>query len=59
MSGAPLIDAVDRFVDSLCDELAVLSGRGASTYRDDVTVEASNIVAGVIAADGRITVDEA
>jgi len=59
MPGAPLIDAVGRFVEALSDELAVLSGRAAATYRPDVTVEASNIVAGVIAADGRITADEA
>jgi Holliday junction resolvasome RuvABC ATP-dependent DNA helicase subunit len=59
MSAAPLIDAVDRFVEALSDELAVLSGRAAATYRGDVAVEASNIVAGVIAADGRITADEA
>ncbi len=59
MPGAPLIDAVGRFVEALSDELAVLSGRAAATYRPDVAVEASNIVAGVIAADGRITADEA
>ncbi|MFT3854129.1 MAG: AAA family ATPase [Ilumatobacteraceae bacterium] len=59
MSAAPLIDAVDRFVDALSDELGVLSGKAPATYRDDVTVEASNIVAGVIAADGRLTADEA
>ena len=59
MSSAPLIEAVGRFVDELSDELGVLSGKSAATYRDDVVVEASNIVAGVIAADGRLTADEA
>ncbi len=59
MPPAPLIDAVGDFVDAMSDELAVLSGKAASTYRDDVTIEASNIVAGVIAADGRLTADEA
>lgn len=59
MSAAPLIDAVDRFVEGLTDELAVLSGKAAATYRADVTVEAANIVAGVIAADGRVTLEEA
>ncbi len=59
MAQHPLIEAVATFVDVLSDELAMLSGRPASTYRDEVTVEASNIVAGVIAADGRLTSDEA
>ncbi len=54
------IDAVGRFVDGV-DRRArgAAAARRRPTYRPDVTVEASNIVAGVIAADGRITADEA
>ncbi|MCU1502825.1 MAG: putative sporulation protein [Ilumatobacteraceae bacterium] len=59
MAQHPLIEAVGMFIDSLSDELSVLSGRPTSTYRGEVTIEAANIVAGVIAADGRLTSDEA
>ncbi len=59
MIGNPFADAVDGFVDQLCDELAVLSGRPAAQYRTEVVQEAANVVAAVLAADERLTADEA
>ena len=59
MTEHPFDDTVATFVEQLSDELGVLSGRPAEQYRGDVVQEAANIVAGVVAADGRLTADEA
>ncbi|HUC33975.1 MAG TPA: hypothetical protein VMS14_11255, partial [Ilumatobacteraceae bacterium] len=50
-----LDDAVNSFVAAASDELAGLTGRDATSFRTEVTVEAANIVGGVLAADGRLT----
>lgn len=54
----PLGDDIDRFIDTVCSDLADLSGRSSNTHRLDVVVEAANIVAAAMAADGRLSDDE-
>ena len=53
MAGATLVDDVQRFVDEVAAALARLSGKGVDAHTRDAVLEASNIVAGVIDADGR------
>ena len=48
-------DAVTTFVDALTGELAALTGRPAASFEPEVTIEASNVVKGVLGADGRLT----
>lgn len=58
MSTDALAAAVERFTDDVAATLAELAGRPAETLAHDVTVEASNITAALIDADGRVTDDE-
>lgn len=58
MTSGPLGPVVDLFVDAISDELAALSSRTAGSFTLEATVEASNVVAGIIAADGRFTQSE-
>jgi len=44
---------VERFVEEMSGALASLSGKPASTHSRETLIEASNIIAGVIDADGR------
>jgi hypothetical protein len=48
-----LVDDVSRFVDEVSGALATLSGRPAYEHRREAIIEAADIIAGVIAADGR------
>jgi hypothetical protein len=54
----PLGDDIDRFIDSVCDDLSDLSQRPGDAHRVDVVVEAASIVAAAFAADGRLSDDE-
>jgi hypothetical protein len=49
---------VAEFVEGIAGELAALSGRSESHFATDAAIEASNLVAAVIAADGRLTDSE-
>ncbi|MGZ4768104.1 MAG: AAA family ATPase [Ilumatobacteraceae bacterium] len=46
---------VAEFVDGIAHELGALTGRGDAEHTADVVIEASNLVAAIIAADGRLT----
>jgi len=48
-----LVDDVTRFVDEVSGALATLSGKAAHEHRKEAIIEAADIVAGVIDADGR------
>ncbi len=54
----PLGDDIDRFIDAVCRDLGELSRKGDDVHRPDVVVEAGNIVAAAMAADGRLSDDE-
>ncbi|MCU1393134.1 MAG: hypothetical protein JWM34_1562 [Ilumatobacteraceae bacterium] len=58
MDRGPLGDDIDRFVDTVCGDLSALSRKGDDAHRPDVVVEAANIVAAAMAADGRLSDDE-
>src|SRR5829696_802666 len=58
MSSGPLDAAVDAFVVGLSDELASLSARPAGSFVREAALEAANISAAVIDADGRFTQSE-
>ena len=49
---------VDEFVRGIADELSALSGRTAEAHIADAVIEASNLVAAIIATDGRLTDSE-
>ncbi len=49
---------VAEFVDGIAHELGALSGRADAEHTADATIEASNLVAAIIAADGRLTDSE-
>ncbi|MEP7113255.1 MAG: hypothetical protein ABI862_08320, partial [Ilumatobacteraceae bacterium] len=49
---------VAEFIDGITHELAALSGRDPSTHVADAAIEASNLVAAVVASDGRLTDSE-
>jgi hypothetical protein len=49
---------VAEFVSGVANELAALSGKTAEHHAPDVVIEASNLVAAIIAADGRLTDSE-
>jgi Holliday junction resolvasome RuvABC ATP-dependent DNA helicase subunit len=57
-SRGPLGAPAGEFIDAISTILAGLSGKSADDLRPDVAVEASNIAAAVIDADGRLTDDE-
>jgi Cdc6-like AAA superfamily ATPase len=49
---------IAQFVAGVSAELSALSGRDSTTHRADATIEASNLVAAIIAADGRFSDSE-
>ncbi len=49
---------IAQFVGGVSAELSALSGKNAATHRADATIEASNLVAAIIAADGRLSDSE-
>ena len=49
---------VGEFVGGIADELAALSGKAPDAHAPDAVIEASNLVAAIIAADGRLTDSE-
>ncbi|MGB8859860.1 MAG: AAA family ATPase [Ilumatobacteraceae bacterium] len=55
MSSSLLRDATGSFLSAVSEQLAALSGKSADGFLTDAAVEASNIVGGVLAADGRST----
>ncbi|MBP9054251.1 MAG: hypothetical protein KBF94_16665, partial [Ilumatobacteraceae bacterium] len=54
-AAALLADAVGTFCTQVGEQLAALSNKPAVGFLADVANEASNIVGGVLAADGRCT----
>jgi hypothetical protein len=54
----PMQRDVAEFTNGIAAELAELSGRDASAHTADAVIEASNLIAGIIAADGRLTDSE-
>jgi Holliday junction resolvasome RuvABC ATP-dependent DNA helicase subunit len=54
----PMQRDVAEFIDGIAAELAELSGKDASEHTADAVIEASNLIAGIIAADGRLTDSE-
>src|SRR6185295_7767734 len=52
---SPMMRDVTDFVEGVAGELSALSGKPASAHTEDAVIEASNLVAAVIAADGRLT----
>jgi hypothetical protein len=55
---APIDADVAEFVNGVAHELGALSGRPDAEHVNDAVIEASNLVAAVIAADGRLTDSE-
>jgi Holliday junction resolvasome RuvABC ATP-dependent DNA helicase subunit len=49
---------VAEFIDGIAAELGSLSGRPTADHAADAVIEASNLVAAIIAADGRLTDSE-
>ena len=54
----PMERDVDEFVAGVTSELSALSGKRADMHAKDAVIEASNLVAAIIAADGRLTDSE-
>ncbi len=54
----PMERDVDEFVGGIAHELGALSGRPDAEHTADAVIEASNLVAAIIAADGRLTDSE-
>ncbi|MEO7371229.1 MAG: AAA family ATPase [Ilumatobacteraceae bacterium] len=52
---SPMERDVAEFIGGIADQLAALSGKDASRHTADAVIEASNLVAAIIAADGRLT----
>src|SRR3954464_6755740 len=52
---SPMFRDVADFIEGVATELSALSGKPASAHTADAVIEASNLVAAVIAADGRLT----
>ena len=55
---SPMERDVAEFIDGITHELAILSGKDPATHVADAVIEASNLVAAIIAADGRLTDSE-
>ena len=55
---SPMQRDVAEFIDGIAAELASLSGRPTADHAADAVIEASNLVAAIIAADGRLTDSE-
>jgi Cdc6-like AAA superfamily ATPase len=49
---------VDEFISGITSALSALSGKPAEMHAPDAVIEASNLVAAIIAADGRLTDSE-
>jgi AAA lid domain/ATPase family associated with various cellular activities (AAA) len=49
---------VADFISGITNELAALSGRDPADHAADAVIEASNLIAAIIAADGRLTDSE-
>ena len=49
---------VAEFVTGIVAELVELSGNSAAQHRPDAVIEASNLIAAIVAADGRLTDSE-
>jgi Cdc6-like AAA superfamily ATPase len=58
MTSGPLGPAVDAFIVVTSDELGALSARPPESFALDAAVEAANLVAAIIDADGRFTESE-
>ena len=58
MERSPIRPEIDAFIDSTVADLATLSGKSAEAFRSDVIVEAANLTAAIVDADGRATDDE-
>ncbi|MBK5333249.1 MAG: AAA family ATPase [Ilumatobacteraceae bacterium] len=54
----PMQRDVEEFIDGIAAELGSLSGRPTADHAADGVIEASNLVAAIIAADGRLTDSE-
>jgi len=52
---SPMLRDVSDFIDGISVELSALSGKPLDAHAPDAVIEASNLVAAVIAADGRLT----
>src|SRR3954451_14049564 len=55
---SPMFRDVADFIEGVATELSALSGKPTSAHTADAVIEASNLVAAVIAADGRLTDSE-
>jgi Holliday junction resolvasome RuvABC ATP-dependent DNA helicase subunit len=55
---SPMERDVAEFIVGIAHELGALSGKDPGTHEADAVIEASNLVAAVIAADGRLTDSE-
>ena len=55
MERGPIGRDVKAFVDRMAGSLAELSGKSAEHHRADATVEAADLVAAIMDADGRFT----
>ena len=53
-AGGPLAPEIRAFVRDIAAELAALSGKPAAVHEPDVVVEASNLAAAIMDADGRV-----
>ena len=58
MDRGALGDDIGRFVDAVSRDLSDLSRKPPESHRPDVIVEAANIVAAAMSADGRLSDDE-
>ena len=58
MSSGPIGNEVSTFVEQVASALDALAGKPPGTHRRDAVVEAANLVAGTLDADGRCTDDE-
>ncbi|MEP7203612.1 MAG: AAA family ATPase [Ilumatobacteraceae bacterium] len=54
----PMERDVAEFINGITCELSALSGRPAEMHAADAVIEASNLVAAIVAADGRLTDSE-
>lgn len=55
---SPMERDVAEFIAGIVDELAGLTGKEAAEHTPDAVIEASNLVAAIVAADGRLTDSE-